>query len=79
MLEELFRRTTSRYTVTFRQLIGTHYHDILRDLKANAETRIILRCSPKVVFKVLREAQQLRMITAEHHYILCALVSGIFV
>ncbi|KAG8227033.1 hypothetical protein J437_LFUL013820, partial [Ladona fulva] len=59
------------YTVTVRQLDhGDNYRKGLRKIKNSGETNIVLDCSINILYEVLKQAQQVGLMTSQHNYII---------
>jgi hypothetical protein len=62
--------------VTVRQLDAHKNHrQILRDMRAAGERNIILDCSIETLPEVLKQAQQVGLMTSDQSYIITSLVS----
>lgn len=60
------------YTITVRQLdlkLNDNYRNVLRRVKKTLNTKIILECSIDILPEVLRQAQQVGLLTEHHHFI----------
>jgi hypothetical protein len=64
--------------VTLRQL-DTHknHRQVLRDMRHSGENNIILDCSIETLPEVLKQAQQVGLMTSDQNYIITSLVSHI--
>jgi hypothetical protein len=63
--------------VTVRQLDPQRNHrQMLRDMKMAGERNILLDCSIQALPEVLKQAQQVGLMTDEQSYIITTLVSG---
>jgi len=63
--------------VTVRQLDPQKNHrQVLRDMKMAGERNILLDCSIQTLPEVLKQAQQVGLMTDEQSYIITTLVSG---
>lgn len=63
--------------VTVRQLDPQRNHrQVLRGMKDRGERRILLDCSIQTLPEVLKQAQQVGLMTDEQSYIITTLVSG---
>jgi hypothetical protein len=63
--------------VTVRQLDPQGNHrQVLRDMKHSGERSILLDCSIQALPQVLKQAQQVGLMTDEQSYIITTLVSG---
>lgn len=64
--------------VTLRQL-ATHknHRQILRDMRHAGERNIILDCSIETLPEVLKQAQQVGLMTSDQSYIITSLVSHV--
>ena len=66
--------------VTVRQLVPQdperNYRQVLRDMKMAGERNILLDCSIQTLPTVLKQAQQVGLMTDEQNYIITTLVSG---
>lgn len=62
------------FSITVRQLpSGDDYRDVLREIKKHNKLRIIVDCCTAKVFRVLKQAQQVGMMTEFHHYLMTSL------
>lgn len=62
--------------VTLRQLDPERNHrQVLRDMKKSGERKILLDCSIQTLPEVLKQAQQVGLMTDEQSYIITTLVS----
>jgi hypothetical protein len=63
--------------VTLRQLDPKGNHrQVMRDMKKSGERNILLDCSIQTLPEVLKQAQQVGLMTDEQSYIITTLVSG---
>jgi len=63
--------------VTVRQLDPRRNHrQVLRDMKMAGEHNILLDCSIQILPEVLKQAQQVGLMTDVQNYIITTLVSG---
>lgn len=63
--------------VTVRQLDPERNHrQVLREMKKGGERNILLDCSIQTLPEVLKQAQQVGLMTDEQSYIITTLVSG---
>ena len=68
-----------------RFVITSHYYcffspthlrrPLLKDIKKSGEVHIVLDCSTEKIQSVLKQAQQVGMMTAYHNYLITSLVS----
>ena len=59
----------------FSQLVSYFFRPLLKDIKASGETRIVLDCKTEHIQEVLKQAQQVGVMTAYHNYFITSLVS----
>ncbi|XP_055333034.1 glutamate receptor ionotropic, kainate 2-like [Paramacrobiotus metropolitanus] len=71
-LQELLRGAT-KMKVSLRLLKGPDYHDVLKDVRASGESRIILDCHVSKVPDILHQAQQLKLTSPYYQYLLTTL------
>ena len=63
--------------ITVRQLIaspGGDYRPLLKDIKSSGATRIVLDCNTENIFEILKQAQQVGIMTAYHTFFITSLV-----
>lgn len=63
-----------RPVVSIRRIRGFDHREILRELRSNGENRIIVDCSAETVMRLLKQAQQLQLLTSNFQYLLTTLV-----
>jgi ionotropic kainate glutamate receptor 2 len=62
--------------VTLRQLDPHNNHrEMLRDMRHSGENNIVLDCSIELLPEVLKQAQQVGLMTSDQSYIITSLVS----
>jgi hypothetical protein len=62
--------------VTLRQLDAHNNHrPVLRDMRHSGENNIVLDCSTEMLPEVLKQAQQVGLMTSDQNYIITSLVS----
>ena len=49
---------------------------LLKDIKAAGVTRIILDCKTESIYEILKQAQQVGVMTAYHNYFITSLVNN---
>ena len=67
--------------ITVRQLIagpGGDYRPLLKDIKSSGATRIVLDCNTENIFEILKQAQQVGIMTAYHTFFITSLVKNYF-
>lgn len=74
-LTDLFKKPVKTpYGITVRQLpLGSDYRHVLKELMVLEQLHIIVDCSVDKVFRILKQAQQVGMMTSSHHYLLTSL------
>lgn len=65
------------------QILSTHTvhvfrRPLLKDVKAIAERQIILDCKLENIFEILKQAQQVGLMTAYHTILITSLVQNFF-
>ncbi|XP_055345947.1 glutamate receptor ionotropic, kainate 3-like isoform X2 [Paramacrobiotus metropolitanus] len=70
---DMLNYVSFRFTITSRQLIGSDYRSVLRELRNSGENRIILDCATSSLARILRHAQQLKLLTRDYQYLLTTL------
>ncbi|XP_015522024.2 glutamate receptor ionotropic, kainate 2 [Neodiprion lecontei] len=74
MHDLLKRWDRSGHTVTVRQLSeGPNYRHVLRMIKTSGDPNIVLDCSIDILAEVLKQAQQVGLMTDKHSYIIASL------
>lgn len=53
------------------------YRPLLKQIKNSAEAHIVLDCSTDNIYEVLKQAQQIGMMSDYHSYLITSLVSGV--
>ncbi|KAK9880188.1 hypothetical protein WA026_010060 [Henosepilachna vigintioctopunctata] len=79
-LQELLKaHGPSDYPITVRQLsVGSDYRPLLKQIKNSAESHIVLDCTPEKIYDVLKQAQQIGMMSDYHSYLITSLdISGV--
>ncbi|XP_044738243.1 glutamate receptor ionotropic, kainate 2 isoform X2 [Chrysoperla carnea] len=74
-LQELLKaHGPSEFPITVRQLgEGTDYRPLLKQIKNSAESHIVLDCSTERIYDVLKQAQQIGMMSDYHSYLITTL------
>ncbi|XP_046600915.1 glutamate receptor ionotropic, kainate 2-like [Neodiprion lecontei] len=74
-MHDLLKRWDRRgYTVTVRQLPeGPNYRQVLREVKMSGDPNIVLDCSIDILSEVLKQAQQVGLISDKHSFIIASL------
>ncbi|XP_043469345.1 glutamate receptor ionotropic, kainate 2 isoform X3 [Leptopilina heterotoma] len=74
-LQELLKaHGPSEFPITVRQLgEGPNYRELLKQIKNSAESHIVLDCSTEKIYDVLKQAQQIGMMTDYHSYLISSL------
>ncbi|XP_076391789.1 kainate-type ionotropic glutamate receptor subunit 1D isoform X8 [Megachile rotundata] len=74
-LQELLKaHGPSEFPITVRQLNeGSEYRPLLKQIKNSAESHIVLDCSTERIFDVLKQAQQIGMMSDYHSYLITSL------
>ncbi|XP_046751512.1 glutamate receptor ionotropic, kainate 2-like [Diprion similis] len=74
-MHELLKKYDRRgYTVTVRQLPeGPDYREVLRQIKMSGDPNIVLDCSIEILSEVLKQAQQVGVMSDRHSYIIASL------
>ncbi|XP_012273725.1 glutamate receptor ionotropic, kainate 2 isoform X1 [Orussus abietinus] len=74
-LQELLKaHGPSEFPITVRQLgEGTDYRPLLKQIKNSAESHIVLDCSTERIYEVLKQAQQIGMMSDYHSYLITSL------
>ncbi|XP_039289562.1 glutamate receptor ionotropic, kainate 2 isoform X1 [Nilaparvata lugens] len=74
-LQELLKaHGPSEYPITVRQLgEGSDYRPLLKQIKNSAESHIVLDCSTDRIYNVLKQAQQIGMMSDYHSYLITSL------
>ncbi|KAG4074265.1 hypothetical protein HA402_008674 [Bradysia odoriphaga] len=74
-LQELLKAYgSSDFPITVRQLTDTgDYRPLLKQIKNSAEAHIILDCSIEKIYEVLKQAQQIGMMSDYHSYLITSL------
>ncbi|XP_072157051.1 glutamate receptor ionotropic, kainate 2 isoform X1 [Bemisia tabaci] len=74
-LQELLKaHGPSEFPITVRQLgEGNDYRPLLKQIKNSAESHIVLDCSTDRIYKVLKQAQQIGMMSDYHSYLITSL------
>lgn len=63
------------YTIYFRwKSIMVAYRPLLKQIKNSAESHIVLDCSTEKIYDVLKQAQQIGMMSDYHSYLITSLV-----
>lgn len=75
-LQELLKAYGSTdFPITVRQLPdGGDFRPLLKQIKNSAEAHIILDCSTEKIYEVLKQAQQIGMMSDYHSYLITSLV-----
>ncbi|XP_046985310.1 glutamate receptor ionotropic, kainate 2 isoform X2 [Schistocerca americana] len=74
-LQELLKaHGPSEFPIAVRQLgEGTDYRPLLKQIKNSAESHIVLDCSTSRIYDVLKQAQQIGMMSDYHSYLITSL------
>ncbi|XP_076549026.1 kainate-type ionotropic glutamate receptor subunit 1D isoform X4 [Osmia lignaria lignaria] len=74
-LQELLKaHGPSEFPITVRQLNeGSEYRPLLKQIKNSAESHIVLDCSTERIYDVLKQAQQIGMMSDYHSYLITSL------
>ncbi|XP_047363582.1 glutamate receptor ionotropic, kainate 2 isoform X10 [Vespa velutina] len=74
-LQELLKaHGPSEFPITVRQLSeGSEYRPLLKQIKNSAESHIVLDCSTERIYDVLKQAQQIGMMSDYHSYLITSL------
>nr|QGW50663.1 ionotropic receptor 21 [Propsilocerus akamusi] len=74
-LQELLKaHGPSEFPITVRQLSDSgDYRPLLKQIKNSAESRIVLDCSTEKIYEVLKQAQQIGMMSDYHSYLITSL------
>ncbi|KAL9900013.1 kainate-type ionotropic glutamate receptor subunit 1D isoform 1-T1 [Glossina fuscipes fuscipes] len=74
-LQELLKaHGQTPYPITVRQLTDTgDYRPLLKQIKNSAEAHIVLDCSTDKIYEVLKQAQQIGMMSDYHSYLITSL------
>ncbi|XP_046669488.1 glutamate receptor ionotropic, kainate 2 isoform X2 [Homalodisca vitripennis] len=74
-LQELLKaHGPSEFPIAVRQLgEGTDYRPLLKQIKNSAESHIVLDCSTEKIYNVLKQAQQIGMMSDYHSYLITSL------
>ncbi|XP_066999463.2 glutamate receptor ionotropic, kainate 2 isoform X3 [Anabrus simplex] len=74
-LQELLKaHGPSEFPIAVRQLgEGTDYRPLLKQIKNSAESHIVLDCSTTRIYDVLKQAQQIGMMSDYHSYLITSL------
>ncbi|XP_046435177.1 glutamate receptor ionotropic, kainate 2-like [Neodiprion fabricii] len=74
-MHDLLKRWDRRgYTVTVRQLPeGPNYRQVLREVKMSGDPNIVLDCSIDILSEVLKQAQQVGLMSDKHSFIIASL------
>jgi ionotropic kainate glutamate receptor 2 len=74
-LQELLKaHGPSEYPITVRQLSDNgDYRPLLKQIKNSAEAHIVLDCSTEKIYDVLKQAQQIGMMSDYHSYLITSL------
>ncbi|XP_014479807.1 PREDICTED: glutamate receptor ionotropic, kainate 2 isoform X3 [Dinoponera quadriceps] len=74
-LQELLKaHGPSEFPITVRQLSeGSEYRPMLKQIKNSAESHIVLDCSTERIYDVLKQAQQIGMMSDYHSYLITSL------
>ncbi|GAB6032835.1 hypothetical protein CHUAL_012037 [Chamberlinius hualienensis] len=73
-LQELLKAEFSEVKMFVRQMEATNDHrPLLKEMKKNAETRIVLDCSAERLESIFEQAQELGMINHYHSYLVTSL------
>uniref|UniRef100_A0A0A1XQS4 Glutamate receptor 1 n=2 Tax=Zeugodacus cucurbitae TaxID=28588 RepID=A0A0A1XQS4_ZEUCU len=74
-LQELIKaHDNSPYPITVRQLsLSGDYRPLLKQIKNSAEAHIVLDCSSDKIYEVLKQAQQIGMMSDYHSYLITSL------
>ncbi|KFB52145.1 AGAP000801-PA-like protein [Anopheles sinensis] len=74
MQELLKAHGLSDYPITVRQLSDSgDYRPLLKQIKNSAESHIVLDCSTERIYEVLKQAQQIGMMSDYHSYLITSL------
>ena len=64
----------SEYPITVRQLSDSgDFRPLLKQIKNSAESHIVLDCSTEKIYEVLKQAQQIGMMSDYHSYLITSL------
>ncbi|KAL7026707.1 hypothetical protein ACKWTF_005134 [Chironomus riparius] len=74
-LQELLKaHGPSEFPITVRQLSDSgDYRPLLKQIKNSAESRIVLDCTTEKIYEVLKQAQQIGMMSDYHSYLITSL------
>ncbi|XP_068993638.1 glutamate receptor ionotropic, kainate 2-like isoform X2 [Neodiprion pinetum] len=74
-MHDLLKRWDRRgHTVTVRQLSeGPNYRQVLREVKTSGDPNIVLDCSIDILSEVLKQAQQVGLMSDKHSFIIASL------
>ncbi|XP_069981522.1 glutamate receptor ionotropic, kainate 2-like [Penaeus vannamei] len=73
-LQELFKVPPKKYKITLMQLPDhKDYRDVLRNVLISSEYNLILDCKTENVERVLKQAQQVGLMTALHSFLITSL------
>ncbi|XP_043577546.1 glutamate receptor ionotropic, kainate 2 isoform X4 [Bombus pyrosoma] len=74
-LQELLKaHGPNEFPITVRQLSeGSEYRPLLKQIKNSAESHIVLDCSTERIYDVLKQAQQIGMMSDYHSYLITSL------
>lgn len=75
-LQELLKAYgSSEYPITVRQLPATgDFRPLLKQIKNSGEAHIVLDCNNDKIYDVLKQAQQIGMMSDYHSYLITSLV-----
>ena len=62
------------YSSITTSYIFPFFRPLLKQIKESSETRIILDCKTDSIFEILKQAQQVGVMTAYHNYFITSLV-----
>lgn len=76
-LQELLKANRrSKHPTTVRQLPDTNdYRPLLKQIKNSGVAHIVLDCSTEKIYDVLKQSQQIGMMSDYHSYLITSLVS----
>lgn len=60
---------------SFAHVITICFRPLLKQIKNSAESHIVLDCSTEKIYNVLKQAQQIGMMSDYHSYLITSLVS----
>ena len=75
-LHHLHHLRAKRFTRTNKQL-PLCFRPLLKQIKNSAESHIVLDCSTERIYDVLKQAQQIGMMSDYHSYLITSLVSSL--